>query len=93
MRRRAVARRAGARGASHVSNTRRKLIPMGETLQEARMSSIPAKETIVVCFSGERSAHVTLQLRSEVFDKAYNLTGRHGGVGQRETPGRTRVSV
>ncbi|MBO2520936.1 MAG: molybdopterin-synthase adenylyltransferase MoeB [Clostridia bacterium] len=51
-----------------------KLIPMGETLD--RLSELdPAKETIVVCLSGERSAKITIELRKRGFDKAYNLTG------------------
>lgn len=50
------------------------LIPMGQTLE--RLSELdPAKETIVVCLSGERSAKVTIELRKRGFDKAYNLTG------------------
>lgn len=50
------------------------LIPMGECL--TRLDELdPAKETIVVCYSGERSARVTIELRQRGFDKAYNLTG------------------
>jgi len=50
------------------------LIPMGEIAR--RLGELdPAKETIVVCLSGERSARVTLELRRRGFDKAFNLTG------------------
>ena len=50
------------------------LIPMSQTL--SRINELdPAKETIVICLSGDRSAQVTLDLRRRGFDKAYNLTG------------------
>jgi len=50
------------------------LIPMSQT--ESRIDELdPAKETIVICLSGDRSASVTIDLRKRGFEKAYNLTG------------------
>lgn len=50
------------------------LLPMGRVLQQLDQLD-PEKEIIVVCFSGERSAQVTLELRRRGFRNAYNLTG------------------
>lgn len=50
------------------------LIPMAQTL--SRVDELdPNKETLVVCLSGERSASITLELRRNGFDQAFNLTG------------------
>ncbi len=50
------------------------LIPMSQTL--SRIGELdPDKETLVVCLSGDRSASITLDLRKQGFQKAYNLTG------------------
>ena len=51
-----------------------KLIPMGQVSE--RVSELdPQKEVVVICLSGDRSASVTLDLRRQGFEKAYNLAG------------------
>lgn len=49
-------------------------IPMKEVA--GRLSEVdPKKETFVICLSGQRSAHTTVQLREAGFENAKNLAG------------------
>src|SRR5919106_2527631 len=51
-----------------------KLIPMGELAE--RISELdPARETVVICHHGSRSAYVTRALQQAGFAKVLNLEG------------------
>ena len=51
-----------------------KLIPMGELAE--RVSELdPARETVVICHHGNRSAYVTRALQRAGFAKVLNLEG------------------
>jgi sulfur-carrier protein adenylyltransferase/sulfurtransferase len=53
---------------------RARLIPLG-TLPQALSSLDPARETVVYCHHGIRSAHAAEQLRAAGFTRVFNLAG------------------